>query len=101
MQGKQAEEKAPAEPYAWTQTEEEVEIRVPVPAGTKAKGCKVKFDMASMSVSVAGEALLDGKLGGPVDVDESTWTISDGMLELTLAKLDNNKYQRKWDGVFK
>ena len=69
-------------------------------AGCKAKAVKVQFQRCSICVEVAGESILEGKLGGPIDVEESVWTLSNGVLEITLAKVDNDKYQCKWADLF-
>ena len=63
--------------YTWSQTDEEVELRFPVASGTKAKYVKVNFGRTSLKVTVAGQTLLCGELGGAVEVDDSTFTIED------------------------
>lgn len=61
----------------WSQTEDEVEIKFAVASGTKAKYVKVNTAMSSLKVTVAGQTLLNGKTGGAVNVDESTYTLQD------------------------
>lgn len=93
------EEVTPSQGYSWTQQEDAVEITIPVAKGTKAKAVKVGFGTAKLTVVVAGEEIIAGKLAGPVDVDECTWTVADNVLEITLAKVDNDKYQRQWGSL--
>jgi len=90
---------SPEEGCAWNQEEEEVTVRIPVLAGTAAKAIKVKFSRLTVSCMVASEPILEGKLGGPIDVDESTWTLADGVLELTLTKVDNDRYKNYWGSL--
>jgi hypothetical protein len=61
----------------WSQTEDEVEVKFAVASGTKPKYVKVNFAMNSLKVTVAGQTLLNGKTGGAVNVDESTYTLQD------------------------
>jgi hypothetical protein len=71
----------------WSQTDEEVELKFSVAAGTKAKYCKVTFGRESLKVAVAGQTLVNGKTGGRVAVEDSTYTIQDesGKRELTIT----------------
>ena len=69
-------------------------------AGCKAKAVKVQFRPSSIFVEVAGETILKGELGGPIDVEESVWTLSNNVLEITLVKVDNDKYQCEWGNLF-
>jgi hypothetical protein len=78
--------------YTWDQTKDEVEIKFKVSSGTKAKYCKVTFGMSSLKVTVAGQTLCQGPLGGKIVTDESTFTIQDEgkgrELCVTLTKKD-------------
>jgi hypothetical protein len=79
--------------YTWDQTKDEVEIKFKVSSGTKAKYCKVTFGISSLKVTVAGQTLCQGPLGGKVVTDESTFTIQDEgngrELCITLTKKDS------------
>ena len=71
----------------WSQNDEEVEIRIPnVPAGTKAKYVKVSFQKTSFKLTITGQTFLNGKTGGEVDTINSTWTLEDQELCITLSK---------------
>ena len=74
--------------YAWGQTVDEVTARVPVGTNMRAKDLRVEFRRQALCVSrrSGGEPLLDGTLWQPVLCDECSWTIADGVLEITLAK---------------
>jgi len=76
------------EKYKWRQTEEEVEItfkKEGLQKGDK-KAVKVVFARERLKVEAKGEILIDSKLHAPTDVDEATWTLSDGELQVTLSK---------------
>jgi hypothetical protein len=75
--------------YEWKQTTEEVEVSVPLPEGTRGKQCKVKFGRRSLSIVVntdGGPTLKFDNLYGKVSQDECLWTISDGVLVVTMEK---------------
>jgi hypothetical protein len=63
--------------YTWDQTEDEVEIRIVVDAIVKAKDVSIKFARSSLTVKIAGDVVVEGVTGGPVTVDESTYTLQD------------------------
>ena len=67
---------------------DEVTARVPVGTNMRAKDLRVEFRRQALCVSrrSGGEPLLDGTLWQPVLCDECSWTIADGVLEITLAK---------------
>lgn len=81
--------------FTWNQNDDEVELRFPVAANTKAKYVKVNFGKSTLKVTVAGQTLLNGQLGGTVEVDDSTFTIEDANsgkgkeLCVTLGKKEN------------
>jgi hypothetical protein len=87
-----------ADGYTWSQNEEEVELRFPVASGTKAKYVKVNFGRTTLKVVVAGQTLVNGTLGGTVEVDDSTFTIEDATggtskeLCVTLGKKEGNTW---------
>lgn len=87
-----------AKGYTWSQNHDEVELRFPVSAGTKAKYVKVNFGREKLKVIVAGQTLVNGELGGTVQVDDSTYTIEDANsgtgkeLCVTLGKKEGNTW---------
>lgn len=95
-----AEKSAESGLYRWKQESDEVEVTGPVPAGTVRKDLKVDTQALSVRVYVKGELLFGGKTFGPIDADDSTWTLgSDDKgphIQLTLSKAR----EMKWDSVF-
>lgn len=80
--------KGETDQYRWRQTEEEVEVTFKnegLHAGDK-KQVKVAFSRQRLKVEVKGEVLIDVDLFGLTHADESTWTLSDGVLQVNLAK---------------
>ena len=80
------------EGYAWTQTDDEVEVVVTVPAGTKARDVCVTFKPRALAVGLKGA---DGAPLVSIDKtfratrpDESTWTVEDARVVVTVAKMD-------------
>jgi len=64
-------------------------VSVPLPKGTRAKDLSVSIKTSSLRVGLGAAALMDVvKLNGPVNVDDSTWTIdsSGPSLVITLEK---------------
>ena len=76
--------------YRWGQTLEEVTVHIDVGPGVRAKELVVDIKRASVRVAKKAEPdaapLLHGDLQQPVLASESTWMLSDGVLQLTLAK---------------
>ena len=78
-----------AEIFSWKQTPEDVEVSVPLPSGTRGKQCKVKFGNRSLKIDVNvenGVKLNFKKLYGKIHANECEWTISDGILVVTMEK---------------
>ena len=80
--------------YKWEQKDEEVLIRFALKEAAVKKEIKVTFKPSSITCVVKGETLLEGKLAGPVYVDDCTWcTAEKGMeLQLMLAKTNDTKW---------
>lgn len=82
--------KGETEQYSWRQTAEDVEItfkKAGLVKGDK-QFVKVTFARQKLKVQFKHEALFDSALCEPTNADESTWTLSDGVLQVTLAKAD-------------
>lgn len=80
--------------YTWRQTDEEVEVtfkKEGLQKGDK-KLVKVAFSRQRLKVEVKGEVLIDAALFSQTNADESTWTLSDGILQVTLAKTDSDNW---------
>jgi HSP20 family molecular chaperone IbpA len=74
--------------FTWSQTKADVEVCVTLPPGTKAKQLAVDIKRNSLKVALlSGGVLFEApQLNAGVNADESTWTIEDGSLMLTLEK---------------
>lgn len=85
--------------YKWRQADDEVEITFKMEGLQKsdAKLVKATFGRSKIKVEAKGTVLLDGQLGGTVDPDECTWTLSDGVLQVTLTKGNNEP----WNSLLK
>merc|ERR1719220_3372141 len=68
--------------WIWQQKGEEIHVRLPQEMAITKKDVDVKFKRSALNVKVKGEALIDGTLGGTVEVDECTWCIAPDGLEL-------------------
>mmetsp|Transcript_48507 Transcript_48507/g.105710 ORF Transcript_48507/g.105710 Transcript_48507/m.105710 type:complete len:115 (-) Transcript_48507:106-450(-) len=68
--------------WIWQQKGEEIQVRFPQEVAITKKDIEVKFKRASLLVKVKGAIVIDGALGGTVEVDECTWCIAPGGLEL-------------------
>lgn len=88
--------KGETDQYRWRQAEEEVEVtfkKEGLEKGDK-KAVKVKFLRQHLCVEVKGEALFDGELYGATTPEDSTWTLSDGVLQVTLCKAETETWPR-------
>lgn len=83
--------KGETEQYAWRQADEEVEITFKkdgLQKGDK-KAVKVTFGRNKLKVEAKGDVLIDAELFASTTPDESTWTLSDGVLQVTLTKAES------------
>lgn len=92
-----AKEKEQAEqatlPYKWTQTLEEVDVTVSLPPGTRGRDLIVDIKLTSLKVALKGkEPLFEGTLYKPIHLDDSTWSISDSLLEIHLDKSNKKEW---------
>merc|ERR1712124_216417 len=84
--------------WSWSEAGEEVQISLPLGEATQKKDVKVTFKLASLTVHVDGFPLLEGNLGGPVEVDECTWCLVNGGWELQVML--TKKTPKKWADLF-
>mmetsp|Transcript_4457 Transcript_4457/g.9035 ORF Transcript_4457/g.9035 Transcript_4457/m.9035 type:complete len:305 (-) Transcript_4457:165-1079(-) len=86
--------KGETDKYEWRQTDEEIEVtfkKEGLQKGDK-KLVKVAFGRQRLKVEVKGEVLIDSALFSHTNTDESTWTLSDGILQVSLAKADSDQW---------
>jgi len=79
------------ESYKWYQTEDEVDITISAIDVTSKKDIAVTFKPRQVIVKVSGSVIVDAELMDPIVVDESTWTFSDKLLQVTLSKKNTGK----------
>merc|ERR1739841_211565 len=86
--------KGETDTYQWTQSAEEVEVTFKQEGVGKSDKAHVKvtFGRQKLKVMLKGETLIDGGLGGVVDPDECTWTLSDGTVQVTLMKASEDTW---------
>merc|ERR1719491_2149780 len=80
------------EKWTWSQKGEEVHIKFPLdPPATNKKDVNVKFSSFKLVVSVRGETIIDGSLGGKVEPDDCTWCFSPAKneLQVMLTKVES------------
>ncbi|KAH9253703.1 hypothetical protein BASA81_008321 [Batrachochytrium salamandrivorans] len=84
--------------YEWEQTIDEVRIYISPPPGVLAKHLSVDIASNHLRVGLKGNPpFLDHDLASVVVVDDSTWTLQSGELEITLAKM---RKAETWPGLF-
>jgi len=91
--------KGETDQYHWRQENDEVEITFKKEGLQKsdAKQVNVVFQRQKLKVVVKGETLLDATLFAATQADECTWTLSDGVIQVTLTKAEDIS----WDTLLK
>lgn len=86
--------KGETEQYLWSQVDDEVEVTFKKEGLLKGdkKLVKVTFARQHLRVEAKGEMLIDSDLHGPTRPDESTWTLSDGVLQVMLSKASEDSW---------
>ncbi|KAH3766744.1 hypothetical protein Pelo_1409 [Pelomyxa schiedti] len=75
--------------YEWTQTPDEVSVTIKLPSKTMSARellVEIKPTAVKVMVKATGFIFLEGVLHSTIDVDGSTWTKQDDVVELMLAK---------------
>jgi len=86
------------EKYVWSQKGEEVHIRIKLdPPATAKKDVEVKFKSYQLVAKVRGDSIIDGTMGGKVEVDECTWCFTPEKDELLimLTKVEDGADKHK------
>ncbi|KAI8325928.1 hypothetical protein GQ54DRAFT_253795 [Martensiomyces pterosporus] len=65
-----------------------IDIDIPVGPAVDRSNVKCAFASNHLNVAVAGDSVIDGDLFGAIDTDESTWTLENGTLSISLVKKD-------------
>eukprot|EP00927_Polykrikos_kofoidii_P066602 TRINITY_DN6216_c1_g1_i3.p1 TRINITY_DN6216_c1_g1~~TRINITY_DN6216_c1_g1_i3.p1 ORF type:complete len:554 (+),score=142.94 TRINITY_DN6216_c1_g1_i3:155-1663(+) len=84
--------------YTWSQKGEEVQISFQLARSVQKRDVQVNFKTNSLKVTTHGTPLLDGALGGKVEVEECTWCIASAgsELQVMLTKRDAKDH---WKGL--
>ncbi|PNW79853.1 hypothetical protein CHLRE_08g369400v5 [Chlamydomonas reinhardtii] len=78
--------------YEWDQSFSEVNIYVPVPPGVTGKQLFVDIETRHLRFGIKSTpAYLDSDLFAAVKVSESFWTLEDGVLHVSLTKLEEGE----------
>eukprot|EP01100_Stratorugosa_tubuloviscum_P008722 TRINITY_DN362_c0_g1_i2.p1 TRINITY_DN362_c0_g1~~TRINITY_DN362_c0_g1_i2.p1 ORF type:complete len:155 (+),score=74.45 TRINITY_DN362_c0_g1_i2:49-513(+) len=79
--------------YSWTQTEEEVTITMKIESTATSRDVFVRFEKQHLIAGLRGQpALIDGHLFDEVVVHDSSWSFTEGEVQITLQK----KNQKWW-----
>jgi len=86
--------------YEWEQSLEDLIIYIKLPEGVKSKQLKINIDNNSVSVGLKNveKPYLKEELVAGINKSESTWTVSDGVIEINLTK---HTIGETWPCVFK
>eukprot|EP01126_Amoeba_proteus_P017862 TRINITY_DN1880_c0_g1_i3.p1 TRINITY_DN1880_c0_g1~~TRINITY_DN1880_c0_g1_i3.p1 ORF type:complete len:161 (-),score=35.38 TRINITY_DN1880_c0_g1_i3:148-630(-) len=78
--------------YVWDQWEDELVVNVKFSPGTKGKDVECVLHKKFLKLVKRGEEpVFNGELEYEIDVDASSWTISDGQVEIILVKGVNSE----------
>lgn len=75
--------------YEWSQTLSDVTVNIPLPTGVNKKTLEVTMTNSKLKVNFKGlevPVYINGEFHKRIVVDDSIWTIEDGILILTLQK---------------
>eukprot|EP00928_Gymnodinium_smaydae_P053339 TRINITY_DN37350_c0_g1_i1.p1 TRINITY_DN37350_c0_g1~~TRINITY_DN37350_c0_g1_i1.p1 ORF type:complete len:303 (+),score=83.16 TRINITY_DN37350_c0_g1_i1:68-976(+) len=97
--GDAEEPKGETAQYSWKQVEDEVEITFKKEGLSKGdkKAVRVNFARTHLKVEAKGETLIDADLHAATRPDESTWTLSDGVLQVVVSKV----VEESWPALLK
>ncbi|UZJ54967.1 hypothetical protein CBS101457_004287 [Exobasidium rhododendri] len=81
-------------PYKWDQTLEAVTLTVGLPTGTRGKDLKVTIKKNSLSIVTKADAkaIIQDALFNGIKEEDSTWSLSDGNLDIHLEKLQKDQW---------
>ncbi|XP_059353274.1 nudC domain-containing protein 1-like [Daphnia carinata] len=76
--------------YTWMESPEEVTVWITFNKQTSKHDLVVKIESQASKVVYKNQTYLVGELAHPISVESSTWTLSDGKLEIILSKIDKS-----------
>ncbi|KAI8815697.1 putative nudC protein [Fimicolochytrium jonesii] len=87
------EDEQSALPYKWRQTLQDVDVTVQLPKGTRGRDLAVTIGKRSLKVGLKGaEPIMEGELCNDIKLEESTWLIENGELEIHLEKINKMEW---------
>lgn len=90
---KEAKEQAGL-PYQWNQTLDSVSLTFGVPSGTRGKDIGASLKRKSISFGLKGHErkVVEGDLFDTIKEEDSTWSVSDGTVEVHLEKVSRERW---------
>merc|ERR1712032_547937 len=86
--------------WNWSQKDEAVHVRIAIePPASGKKDVNVVFKATKLLVSIRGETVIDGALGGKVETDECTWCFSPAKDELQVMLPKVTGKTEKWNNL--
>ncbi|KAI9299100.1 CS-domain-containing protein [Neoconidiobolus thromboides FSU 785] len=84
--------------YKWRQTLKEVEVVIPLEKGKRARDLNVQIKLKGIKISYkqGDQVLVEGELFNKLNMEESTWSIEDSDLVLSLEKFNPIEW---WESV--
>lgn len=81
-------------PYKWTQTLENISMIVPLDSGIKGKDLAVSIKKRSLRVALKKDnrVILEDSLFNTIKEEDSTWSLSDGNLDIHLEKIQQDQW---------
>lgn len=82
-------------PYKWSQALDTVTLSLPLPEGVRARDLAVTIKRNALKVACkagGGDTLLDDVLFDTIKEEDSTWSVSEGTLEITLEKTSQDRW---------
>ncbi|GAB5364736.1 hypothetical protein AAMO2058_000995700 [Amorphochlora amoebiformis] len=80
--------------YDWSQSTANAILYLPVPPNTRGRSLSCKIARKTFTFGLKGEkAWIDGPTGGEVDSSLSTWTLENGLVEVTLTKKQHGEWE--------
>ena len=76
--------------YTWAETPDEVTVWMIFEKQTSKHDLVVKIERQALKIVYKDQTCLNGELAHAISVDNSTWSLSDGKLEIVLSKNDKS-----------
>ncbi|KAJ3333931.1 hypothetical protein HDU76_000966 [Blyttiomyces sp. JEL0837] len=80
-------------PYKWKQTLQDVDITTPIQKGIKGRDLDVVIKKSYIKVGLKGkEPIFEGELSKPIKVEDSTWILDNGEVQIHLEKVNGMEW---------